>query len=396
MLDDVGHVLQDLGRYAGVFRRKAALRRPGRGTDFTSDRYRRLVRETVERLHPARMELRVVEVVEETPTARTLRFERVDGPLPPFRAGQYVNLHVEIEGIRTSRPYSMSSPPGAPLLDLTVREKPGGFVSPYLIHGVRPGDRLFSSGPAGSFYHEPLIDGTELGFLAGGSGVTPFMSILRQCAARGFPLRVNLFHGCRRPDDVIFGKELRALGRQHEPLAYREVISEPPEGFRGLSGFLDARRIRKHVGNVEGKTFYLCGPNAMYDFCLPELERLGVPRHKIRRELYGPPEDITREPGWPETLDPATAFEVEVLGRGRIRARAGEPLLNALERQGLVVPALCRSGECSACRIRVEAGRVFMPASAGLRESDRWNGYVHACVSYPLEDLKIRIWPAGR
>ena len=96
-------------------------------------------------------------------------------------------------------------------------------------------------------------------------------------------------------------------------------------------------------------------------------------------------------PDWPQDLDAGTLFEVEVEGRETMRAVAGEPLLNSLERYGIVVPAVCRAGECSACRTRLLAGRVFQPAGTGLRESDREHGYIHACVSYPLEDLRIRI-----
>jgi ferredoxin len=140
-----------------------------------------------------------------------------------------------------------------------------------------------------------------------------------------------------------------------------------------------------------GKTFYICGPHVMYDFCLAALEELGVPPHKIRRELYGPPADVAKEPGWPEGLLPDAVFSVEVTGQKKIRAQAGEPLLNTLERYGIIVPAVCRSGECSACRIRLLSGRVFMPAHTGLRESDRQHGYIHACASYPLEDLRIRL-----
>ncbi len=139
------------------------------------------------------------------------------------------------------------------------------------------------------------------------------------------------------------------------------------------------------------KTFYICGPNVMYGYCLAELAELGVPLHKIKRELYGPPGDVTREPGWPEDLLASAIFEVEVQGRATIRAPAGEPLLNSLERYGLVVPAVCRAGECSACRTRLLSGKVFQPAQTGLRESDREQGYIHACVSYPLADLRIRI-----
>ena len=134
----------------------------------------------------------------------------------------------------------------------------------------------------------------------------------------------------------------------------------------------------------------------MYDFCLDALVGLGVPQHKIKRELYGPPDDVAQEPCWPRGLEAGTLFDVEVVassyeGLETIRAAAGEPLPNSLERHCLVVPAVCRAGECSQCRIRLLSGQVYMPAHTGLRESDRQHGYIHACVSYPLQDLRIRI-----
>jgi ferredoxin-NADP reductase len=349
------------------------------------------VRRIVERLHPRRMRLRVAEIVEETPTTKTLRLERIDGPLPPWRPGQYVNVFVDVDGVLTSRPYSISSPPGEDYFDLTVRDKAGGFVAPYLLNEVQAGDELETTGPEGNFYHEPLIDGQALVFVAGGSGITPFMSIVRDAVQNDRALEIYLLYGSRRPDDVIFGQELADLAANHANLHYSAVISEPPPGYEGPVGFLTADRIRALVGEVEGKTFYVCGPSVMYDFCLEALMALGVPGHKIRRELYGPPDDVTREPGWPEGLAADTVFRVEVAGRQIIQAPAGEPLLNSLERYGLAVPAVCRAGECSACRTRLLSGRVFQPAHSGLRESDREHGYIHACVSYPLEDVCIRL-----
>ena len=392
---EILHWLQDLSQYIHVSRRRSALRRPGRGTNYAATA--QTTRQIVERLHPHRMKLRVTDIIQETPSTKTLRFKRTDGPLPPFRPGQYVNLFADVDGVLTSRPYSISSAPRGEgegnTLDLTVRDKPGGFVAPFLLNEVQVGDEFETTGPAGSFYHEPLIDGEDLVFLAGGSGITPFMSILRDAFGGGTvsPLRIHLLYGSRRPDDVIFGTELAQLAEQHPGLSVSPIISEPPPGYEGLIGFLDAQAIREQVGDLTGKTVYICGPNVMYGFCLEALTELGVPMHKIKRELYGPPEDVTQEPGWPQALDPGTLFEVEVEGRETIRAVAGEPLLNSLERYGIVVPAVCRAGECSACRTRLLSGRVFQPAGTGLRESDREHGYIHACVSYPLENLRIRI-----
>jgi len=390
MLRNIIDLLEDLGDYGKVIRDRQKRQRPGEGIDYTSRKYREAVRRAVERLHPKQMRLRVAEIIRDTPSTKTFRLTREDGDLPPFRAGQYVNLFVTIDKVLTSRPYSISSPPGREYIDLTVRNRPGGFVAPYLLRKIKKGDVLNSTGPTGSFYYEPLIDGHDLVFLAGGSGITPFMSILRRQAEMDWPQRITLLYGSRRIQDVIFDKELARLAQASERFNYARIISEPPKNFRGLKGFIDAKTIRKFAGEAEDKTFYICGPNAMFDFCLPELAKFGALPHKIKRELYGPPDDVTREPGWPKKVKPETMFRVRVNGRD-IKARAGEPLLNSLERQGVVAPAVCRSGECSACRTKLIEGRVYMPPHTGVREADRQYGYIHACVSYPLSDLVIAI-----
>jgi ferredoxin-NADP reductase len=383
--------VQDVWEHFRVSRKRKALRQPGAGVDYTDERFRGYVKEIVARYHPKEMKLKVVEILEETPTTKTFRFERMDGPLPPFRAGQYVNLFVDVDGVLTSRPYSISSSPKDENLDLTIQQKPSGFVTRYLHKELQVGNELKSTGPKGHFYFEPLIDGKDLVFLAGGSGITPFMSMIRTMLHDEDKPKIHLLYGSRLPNDVIFDEELSRLAEEHSNLNYSLVISDPPESYSGLCGFLDAKLIREQVGDVVGKTFYICGPNVMYDFCMKALDDLGVPAHKIRREVYGPPEEVTREPGWPEHLSGEEIFEVDVEDHKSIKAMSGEPLMNSLERHGVVIRAVCRSGECSACRIRLLSGKVFMPSYTALRESDRSFGYIHACVAYPLENLKIRI-----
>ncbi len=390
MLRSIKEILADLGQYPKTFVETQMLRRPGQGVDFTSPQYQERLRRTVAAIHPERMQLRVTEIIKETATAKTFRFVRVDGDMPPFRAGQYVNCFVAVDGVRTSRPYSISSAPGADRMDLTVRKVLKGFVAAHLLEAVQIGDSFETTGPAGALYHEPLIDGKELVLIAGGSGITPFMSILRAQAAKGWPLRIWLIYGSRVPGDVIFHKELTSLAKGNKRFTYAPVISEPPQSYRGKKGFITTKTIKTVVGEVAGKTFYMCGPNAMYDFVAPHLEKLGVPGHKINRELYGPPANVTKMPGWPKKVKAGQTFQVKIDGRV-LSARAGEPLLNTLERHGIVVPALCRSGECSCCRTKLLAGEVYMPPHVGLRESDRRFGYIHACVAYPITDLEISI-----
>ncbi len=352
---------------------------------------RDLAARLVERLHPPRMKLRLKEVLDETPSTRTLRFERTDGPLPPFRAGQYVNLFVDVGGVKTSRPFSISSAPGEEFVDLTVRRRDGGFVTAHLFNGPQVGEEFVSSAPAGWFCHEPLIDGDDLVFIAGGSGVTPFISMLRDFERRRPGVRVRLLYGTRTMDDVPFADELLRLEGALKGLKVTHVYSEASRGYRGAKGLLDAKRIGIHVPVVEGRRFFLCGPNPMLDLCRTALAQLGVPAYRVRTELYGPPDDPTLDPDWPDDVAPADVFPVDIEGGRRVMAKAEESLLVAFERHGVVVPSICRSGECSACRMQVLKGRVFMPGGVGVRESDRANGFVHACVAYPVSPLTVKL-----
>jgi ferredoxin len=107
--------------------------------------------------------------------------------------------------------------------------------------------------------------------------------------------------------------------------------------------------------------------------------------------MYGAPLNIRQDPAWPREVKPDTLFSVKVKNGKLLKARAGEPLLVSLEKSGAVVSSLCRSGECSRCRLKILSGKVFQPAGVPVRKSDRQFGYVHSCAAYPLSDLEILI-----
>lgn len=346
----------------------------------------------IQRLHPKRLDLRVSDVITETPSTKTFRLGSPDGTLPPFLAGQYLALFLEIKGIRTSRPYSISSPPNQTgYYDLTIRRVDNGLVSNFLHNEVKRGAILKTSGPEGHFYYNPLFHDQTMVCLAGGSGITPFMSLLREVVDCGLDREIHLFYGNKTQEEAIFHPDLLNLAERFPFFHYYPVLETPSKGYEGLTGFISGEMIRETLSDLEEKTFYLCGPQAMYDFCIPELERLGISRRKIRKEVYGPPVDITQAPNWPKEVKGDQLFRIGIKDRDSLEVKAGEPLAASLENQGILVPTLCRSGECSQCRVKIISGRVFEPAGVPVRRSDRRYGYVHACVSYPLEDLEIEL-----
>ena len=379
-------ILRSIEGYDRVVREREICRKYG--LDYTDEGGKS--RSIIDRLHPSRLLLRVSDILDESPSAKTLRLVLPEGYLPPFQAGQYLSVVADIGPVRTSRPYSLSSPPNQRgCYDITVRNVENGFVAPHLLNQIGPDDMVETSAPSGSFCFNPLIHDRTSVFIAGGSGITPFMSMIREVVECGLDRTICLFYGNRSDTDILFHEELLRISRRFRRVTYVPVIETPSPRYEGAKGLITGALMKEVMGETGGRTYYLCGPPAMYDFCLSELDGLGIPRHKIRREMYGPAPDITHNPGWPPHIGRDTAFTVRIRGRGEIRARAGEPLLNSLERNGIFVPAQCRSGECSLCRIKLISGRVFQPAGVLLRKSDRQFGYIHSCAAYPLEDLEI-------
>jgi NAD(P)H-flavin reductase len=185
--------------------------------------------------------------------------------------------------------------------------------------------------------------------------------MIRETAQRGLNRRIHLIYGSRNKLDIIFVDELEQIAARHPNITFHSVISNPPRGYKGLKGFITAALMKVLLGDFSEKTFYVCGPDVMYAFCVNELTTLGIPKRRIRTEVYGPPKDVTKQPGWPKDIGPDAVFSVRIKGGAKIEARSAEPLMISLERAGLVIPALCRSGECSLCRTKMLQGQYFSP-----------------------------------
>ncbi len=378
---------KEIEGYEEIQKEVAVLRKYA--VDYTSQKGR--AAQIANILHPKKLSLRVSEIHQETQSTRVFRLISPDSYLPPFQAGQYIHLAVQVGGIRTGRPYSIASAPHqSGYYEIAVRRVENGFVSNFLLDELRTGDLLESTSPSGHFSYNPLFHGKDLVFLAGGSGITPFMSMIRETTDRGLDRKIHLIYGSQNPEDILYQAELTDRAQRHGNFTMDIVLSDPPKGYGGLKGFITCGLVKELVGDPSSKTFYLCGPEAMYAFCLEELEKLGVPSKRIRIEVFGPPKDVIHQPGWPGEVKGDTQFQVIYKAKKSVAARAAEPLLNSLERGGIVLPASCRSGECSLCRTKLVSGRVFQPRGVKLRKSDRAFGYIHPCLAYPLSDLELR------
>ena len=347
-------------------------------------------------LHPDFQELVVDKVIDhEGAGAKTfLMRSKNGGPLAYFRAGQYLSLKLKIDGSSVSRPYSISSCPKDALdgvVSVTVRSNPGGFAAEHMLKEFKEGDEVLSSGPQGNFYYEELRDPKHIVALAGGSGITPFLSMAQAIADGTEDFDLTILFGSRTKEQILFREELDELAEKCDKIHVVHVLSdEEAEGFE--HGFITEDLIGKYA--KEPYSIFVCGPEAMYRFLRGELDKLGLPKKNIRCEMLGVTKKITDAEGFPAEAA-GKVFEITVRQGAyeyAVRANAEEPVLVAIERAGITAPSRCRSGECGWCRSKVLEGTYFAPSeNENRRWADiKWN-YIHPCATFPTSDMVIEV-----
>ena len=350
------------------------------------------------KLHPDYQRLVIDEVIpHEGAKAKTFVFRRADGEaFPYFRAGQYLSLKLPLEDSFVTRAYSLCSSPLDALKGraaITVRSNPGGFAADKLLAALKPGDEVIASDPQGFFYYEDLRDVKHVVGLAGGSGITPFLSMAYALRDGAEDFELTLLYGSRDEESILFKKELDEVAAACPKFRVVHVLSdEEKAGYE--HGFITAELIKKYAPADAEYSVFLCGPEGMYRFLKPEIEKLALPERLFRRKMI----DVTKTPweldGYPQQCRDKI-FNLTVRQGNReykLSASANETVLTAIERAGIKAPSRCRSGECGWCRSRMLEGSVFIPQENELRRwADKEYGYIHPCSSFPTSDIVLEV-----
>jgi ferredoxin-NADP reductase len=230
-------------------------------------------------------ELHVARVVRETAGAFTLVLHELDGGVFAFQPGQFFTVLTTIDGEIVPRNYSASNVPGTAELHLTIKEKPGGLVSPLLAR-AQSGDRLRVLGPFGSFVvdagHRPVVHGPRrLVLVAGGGGITPLASIARTLLARETSSEIALLYANRSREDAILASELDALTAAHTS-RFTVVHHAGLLDRTAASHALDALPLASHPST----RFFVCGPDGMRDEVLAALVSRGIAGDAIAIERF--------------------------------------------------------------------------------------------------------------
>ena len=231
-----------------------------------------------EERHPEKQEFVICDIVEHDANVKSYFLKKKDGTNPAFfRAGQYVVVRQKIDGKLIARPISISCGPDFSLdgkYVITVKRAPGGFMSEYILDNWKVGDEVTTSGPQGVFYYEGLRDAKNVVAGAGGSGITPILSMAYAIMAGDEDFTLTVLYGSRTEKDVLFKKEFEEISKRTDKVKVFYVLSdEEKEGCE--SGFITAELIKKYAGS-EQYSIFASGPQSMYTFLDGEVEKLGI------------------------------------------------------------------------------------------------------------------------
>ena len=347
--------------------------------------------------------LRVRSIVPDTAEAVIVSFEVPEALRPVFgyTQGQYLTLRHEIDGQDLRRSYSICAGVDDAELRVGVRQVRGGLFSKWINEKLKPGDTLFVMAPQGRFFVpvDPQAKRHHLG-IAGGSGITPILSIMKTVLAREPKSRFTLLYGNRSLQSTMFKEELEDLKNRYlTRLVLHHVFSDEHTDAPINMGLLDRAKVAEFLRTlVPAATIdhaFVCGPFMMNDEAEAALLEAGVPQDRIHIERFGVPQQEGSVGAVIHEAKPGDAELAHVVIirdglRREIEFRREQPsILDAASAAGLEVPFSCTSGVCGTCRAKVIEGDVRMERNFALEKHEVAAGFVLTCQAHPMTERVV-------
>ena len=345
--------------------------------------------------------LTVRDVAQETRDAVVVTFDVPDSLSDQYRytQGQYLTLRAMVNNEDIRRSYSICSSVQDNALRVAIKRVPGGEFSTWANESLKAGDTIDVMAPMGNFNLPLSQDNAHhyVGFAAG-SGITPLLSIIKTTLMTEPNSRFTLFYGNRASSTVIFKEELAALKDTYLgrfTLAY--VLSREPQDIALFNGRIDKEKCENlltswiDINDIDG--VFICGPEQMTKDVSGLLQEKGLPKSKIKAELFAAATTGKTRARQAAQTEVAQQCDVTLIVDGAhvsfSMEREKESVLDAALRNGVEIGYSCKAGVCSTCRCKVVSGKVDMDANYALEDYEVARGFVLSCQSFPQTDTLV-------
>ena len=348
--------------------------------------------------------IKVEEIRKETADTVSVKFDVPDDLIDDFKytSGQYLTLKMKVNGEEIRRSYSLCSDWNYDHEHrIAVKLVEGGKMSTFINEELKVGDEIEVSEPEGRFV--PEIDESEARqhvFFAGGSGITPVLSMLKNILRSEPNSQCVLFYINSNESTVIFRDELNKLIDEY-PVKFQvyHILSKPNnrdahvddygEWAVGRVDYKKALHLIREFTNLESEPiFYLCGPNGLMDSVKTALDTARVGSDRVKMEYFSTPE---QEPESAEKEDSEDMSPVESKAtillddeEYEVTVPAGSTILDAANDQGVDAPYSCRGATCSTCMAKIEKGKAVMRMNYVLLDDEIEEGFVLTCQAQPV------------
>jgi ring-1,2-phenylacetyl-CoA epoxidase subunit PaaE len=308
-----------------------------------------------------------------------------------------------MDGQEIRRPYSLSSSPDIDSdLMITVKKMDKGKVSIHLINELKTGQDIRIMAPSGNFTTDfDPKNNRNFVLFAGGSGITPIMSIMKSALVREPDSRIILVYQNHNEASIIFKRAIDEFqGKYPGRFKVTHILSKPSDSWTGLTGRLSADQVKNifHQYGItsNNSTVFICGPNGMMETIEDTLDELGFGMKNRFKERFSTPDTNNKNQigSIPEPNDVLESNVTIILDNEEyfLKIKPDEFILEAALDEDLDMPFSCQSGICTTCRGRLLSGNVIMEDPEGLSDEEITAGYILTCVSHPnSKDLKIEI-----
>jgi stearoyl-CoA 9-desaturase NADPH oxidoreductase len=320
---------------------------------------------------------KVTEIVAETHDTKTFYLEP-NVLWRGYQAGQFTAVGVEINGVRVERCYSLSSSPNERRLSMTVKRVPGGKVSNWLHDKIMPGHFLNLQPAAGSFVL-PSPTPSAILMIAGGSGITPIMSILKTLAEQELLDRVVLVYHARSRKDAIFANVLESMVFRHPGF---RLYLRLDDDFTNKRSFSESW-LEQTIPDFATRITMICGPEGLMNGVVAMWEQHGA-EHLLTQERFVPAR--TALPANDQDIAPEVLVKLSRKNRN-LTVNTQQSLLQQLEASGEKPAYGCRMGICNSCTCKKRSGSV-RNIHTGVISSEA-NEDIRLCVSTPLSPLEL-------
>ncbi|MDP2385405.1 MAG: FAD-binding oxidoreductase [Bacteroidota bacterium] len=351
------------------------------------------------KFHP----LKVKDVRRETADSVSVSFD-VPPQLQPeylFKQGQYLTLKLKVNGEEIRRSYSIcTSPYSEKDLRIAIKEVEGGRASTFINRNLKVGDVMEVMTPMGNFF-SPLSGSNKKNYVlfAGGSGITPMMSILKSVLYIEKQSTIVLFYANRDEKSVIFKAEIEKIASENaDRLKVVNIYDHPEQTIADLyKGFITPEKVlayaENHIGKNLDNEYFICGPGPMMENVKQGLQKLNTPTEKVHIEYFSAVVEAVAAAEGKSESGAAVNAEITVIQYGnetKFKLNTnGASVLDAALDAGVDVPYSCKGAVCCTCRAKVIEGKAKMDANFALTDSEVEEGFILTCQAHPLTEKLV-------